>query len=169
MIYYKTQATNHHFFVLFVLFLFILSFFLSFFHYFWGLLSLNFSFSSVLSMILFFIQFFFFFVILFFFIPHIPPSFLSFFQLISFVALFLSLVFFPSLQTRICLSIYQWSQILYNIIGMLVVDKIFSLVSTHQRPILVFVNPWYTNTKQNGRKDEISLFTHTQTFNCLYA
>ena len=37
-------------------------------------------------------------------------------------------------------------------------------VSIHQRSILGLVYPWYTNTEQNRRKNEINSFTHARIF-----
>ena len=42
------------------------------------------------------------------------------------------------------------------------VQKIFKQDATCQGPILGLVYPWYTNMEHNGKKDEISSFTHTR-------
>ena len=42
----------------------------------------------------------------------------------------------------------------------LVLRRIFSWVSNHQEPILALLQPWYTNSELNGRKDTLNTFVH---------
>ena len=39
----------------------------------------------------------------------------------------------------------------------------------YKGPILKLVYPWYINTEQNRRKDDINSITHTRTLKILYA